>query len=242
MHLPGGQNLGRRRMQIRLKKGNSEKRILIKDNAGVAFVEFSLALPLLMITLLGGLELVHLALTHQQLSRIATSTADLAARYRSSIDETDVNTLFLGARMSATLEDFDTNGRIILSSVTRNLDPANPDDENAGHWIRWQRCEGTLGRESEIGEEGDGEGDTDKSIPEVNGMKVQNPNNVLVAEVTYRYTPWFFPVRSSILSSISPIFTERDITYTSAFIARELTLKNITNTTGLADGDRKLCS
>ncbi len=215
--------------RVRLQKVRTSLR---KNESGVAFMEFAFALPFLMVALLGGLELVHLALTHQQLSRIATSTADLAARYRASIDEVDVNTLFMGSQMSASFDDFDTNGRIVLSSVTRNAD----DD---GHWIRWQRCEGDLARASEIGDEGDGE--DDDTIDEVNGMIVTDPNNVLVAEVTYRYTPWFFPVRSSILSSIAPIFTERDITYTSAFIARELTLRNITNTTGLSDGDRRLC-
>ena len=203
------------------------------NESGVAFMEFAFALPFLMVALLGGLELVHLALTHQQLSRIATSTADLAARYRSSIDEANINALFMGSQMSASFDDFDTNGRIILSSVTRN-------SADNGHWIRWQRCEGTLARDSDIGEQG--EGKDDNTIADVNGMVVTDPNNVLVAEVTYRYTPWFFPARSRILSSIAPIFTERDITYTSAFIARELTLRNITNTTGLSDGDRKLCS
>jgi Flp pilus assembly protein TadG len=215
--------------RVRLRKLQTSLR---ENESGVAFMEFAFALPFLMVALLGGLELVHLALTHQQLSRIATSTADLAARYRASIDEVDVNTLFMGSQMSASFDDFDTNGRIVLSSVTRNAD----DD---GHWIRWQRCEGDLARASGVGEEGDGE--DDDTIDEVNGMVITDPNNVLVAEVTYRYTPWFFPVRSSILSSIAPIFTERDITYTSAFIARELTLRNITNTTGLADGDRRLC-
>lgn len=205
---------------------------LREDESGVAFMEFAFALPFLMVALLGGLELVHLALTHQQLSRIATSTADLAARYRASIDEVDVNTLLMGSQMSASFNDFDTNGSIILSSITRNTN----DD---GHWIRWQRCEGGLARESEIGDAGDGKDDT--SIDQVNGMIVTSPNNVLVAEVTYRYTPWFFPVRSSILRSIAPVFTERDITYTSAFIARELTLNNITNTTSLSDADRRLC-
>lgn len=203
------------------------------DESGVAFMEFALALPLLMVTLLGGLELVHLALTHQQLSRIATSTADLAARYRSSIDEANINALFMGSQMSASFDDFDTNGRIVLSSITRNSD----DD---GHWIRWQRCEGQLARASEIGDQG--EGKDDASIDDVNGMMVTDPNNILVAEVTYRYTPWFFPVSNSILKSIAPIFVERDITYTSAFIARELTLKNITNTTGLSAGDIKACA
>lgn len=209
------------------------RRRLARSESGVAFMEFAFALPFLMVALLGGLELVHLALTHQQLSRLATSAADLAARYRSSIDEVDVNTLFMGSQMSASVDDFDTNGRIILSSITRNA----ADD---GHWIRWQRCEGSLARSSEIGEEGDGEDDT--TIDEVNGMVVTDPNNVLVAEVTYRYTPWFFPVTNNMLRRIAPVFVERDITYTSAFIARELTLKNITNTTSLSDSDRSLCS
>ncbi|WBX83955.1 TadE/TadG family type IV pilus assembly protein [Sphingosinicella microcystinivorans] len=204
-----------------------------RDENGVAFMEFAFALPFLMVTLLGGLELVHLALTHQQLSRIATSTADLAARYRASIDETDVNTLFMGSMMSASFDDFNINGRIVLSSVTRNA-------ADNGHWVRWQRCEGNLARSSAIGVQDAGK--TGTSIANVNGMVITSPNNVLVAEVTYRYTPWFFPVSNSILRSIAPVFVERDITYTSAFIARELTLNNITNTTSLAAADRKLCN
>lgn len=204
-----------------------------KSESGVAFIEFTYALPFLMLTLLGGLELVHLALTHQQLSRVATSTADLSARFRSSIDESDVLTLFLGSRMSASLDDFDENGRIILSSVTRN----NADN---GHWIRWQRCEGNLARTSNIGASGDGM--TDTSIADVNGMLITDPNNVLVAEVTYRYTPWFFPVTSGVLTKIAPVFTQRDITYTSAFIARELSLNNITNTTSMPDSQKALCT
>lgn len=222
-------------MHYRLKMPKRQLfRAVRDDQSGVAFMEFAYALPFLMITLLGGLELVHLALTHQQLSRIATSAADLAARFRSSIDETDVNTLFLGSQMSATIQDFQTNGRIILSSVTRN-------DADNGHWVRWQRCDGGLGTAtSAIGGEGDGE--TDTSIADVNGMVITDPNNVLVAEVTYAYTPWFFPVTSETLSRIAPIFVQRDITYTSAFIARELTLNNITNTTGMPAADRSLCA
>jgi hypothetical protein len=202
--------------------------------SGVALVEFALALPFLVVMLLGGLEIVHLALTHQQLSRIATSTADLAARYRSSIDETDILTLFLGSQLSASLDDFDTNGRIVLSSITRN-----PDD--TGHWIRWQRCEGSLDVDSAIGVEGAGKWDTSIDATKV-GMAITAPNNVMVAEVTYHYTPWFFPVTSSMLKSISSVFTQRDIKYRSAFIARELSLNDITNTTGMSDSEKALCS
>ena len=90
--------------RVRLLKLRASLR---KNESGVAFMEFAFALPFLMVALLGGLELVHLALTHQQLSRIATSTADLAARYRASIDEVDVNTLFMGSQMSASFDDFE---------------------------------------------------------------------------------------------------------------------------------------
>ena len=52
-------------------------------------------------------------------SRRPTSTRRLnlalSTRYRSSIDEVDVNTLFMGSQMSASFDDFDTNGRIVLS-------------------------------------------------------------------------------------------------------------------------------
>ena len=226
MH-PGRRHMSRRGLFLR------RLRRLLGAEAGVAYMEFALALPFLVMCLLGGLELVHLSITHQQLSRIATSTADLAARYRSSIDETDVNTLFLGARMSATIEEFDERGRIILTSVTRNAD----DD---GHWVRWQRCEGEFDVESGIGEPGDGE--TDTSVPDVNGMLISAPNNVLVAEVTYDYVPWFFPATSPIMRKLAPLFTQRRISYTSAMIARELTLNDITNTTSLADGNRALCT
>jgi tetrahydromethanopterin S-methyltransferase subunit F len=36
------------------------------------------------------------------------------------------------------------------------------------------------------------------------------------------------------LRGVAEVFTERDISYRSAFIARELTLNSITNTTGIS--------
>jgi hypothetical protein len=208
---------------------------LADETRAVAYMEFAFALPFLMVTLISGIEIVHLALTHQQLSRIATSTADLAARFRSSIDETDVNTLFLGARISASFDDFDARGRIVLSSITRN-------DDDDGHWIRWQRCDGdNTDYESKIGAEGDGEDDDTISTEDV-GMLIDTGNNVMVAEVTYRYTPWFFPVTTPMLRGVAEVFTERDISYRSAFIARELTLNSITNTTGITGSAIATCA
>lgn len=208
-----------------------------RDDSGVAFTEFALALPFLLMTLVGGLELVNLALTHQQLSRVATSVADLAARYRSSIDETDIETLFFGSNMSTDLNEFDTRGRIILNSLTVNedIDPAT--GEPTGNWIRWQRCEGDLSVVSQIGKEGDGR--DDDSIPDIDGFTVADPNTVMMAEVVYDYEPLF--VDGRLLAPISNVFEPRQIRYTAAFIAREISLIDITNTTNVAASDLKTC-
>ena len=216
------------------------------DDGGVAFMEFALALPFLCVTFLGGLELVNLAIAHQQISRVATSTADLAARFRSSIDETDVETLFLGSRLALRLADFDTRGRIILSSVTANQpipSGTGGDPVPNGHVIRWQRCEGNYNSTSSIGGEGDGlytDGTPWNEIPTIDGMEVLWPNTVMFAEVTYQYEP-IFGTGGSLMQSISSLFETREIKYRAAFIARELSLQTITNTTEIPDGELSRC-
>ncbi len=198
-------------------------RAIRRQQAGVALIEFALGLPVLIMILMGGMELLNLVVAHQKVSRIATTTADLAARYRASIDEADIGTLMLGAQLSAQGIDFAGDGRIILSSITRNVD----DD---GHWIRWQRCDGGLSSaESEIGEEN--EGKDDASIADIEGLAIQAPSNVMYAEVTYLYKPEYAPW----------LISEREIRYRSAFIARELSLNNITNLRNLSGSDLKLC-
>lgn len=206
------------------------------DQAGLAFMEFALLLPILMMLLLGGIELVNVALTHQQLSRMATQTADLAARYRSSIDETDIVTLFDATSLSHDLPAFDERGRIVLHSIVNN--------NNGGHWIRWQRCSGGLNYESSYGsaEDGsinDGDPTNDDDIPEVDGMVVLWPNTVLFAEVVYDYEPLFS--LTQVISRLAPVFQPRRLSYRSAFIARELTLQNVTNTSNMSVADQDLC-
>ncbi|MGB3722248.1 MAG: hypothetical protein WA979_05445 [Pacificimonas sp.] len=193
------------------------------------------------------MELANLAFRHQEISQIATQTADLAARFRSSIDETDVTTLFLGSRLAMQVDDFDENGRIILSSITSHQpDPPNADGTPAphkGHEIRWQRCVGGYDEVSTIGGEGDGldtNGDPIEEIPTVDGMEVLWPNTVMFAEVTYLHRP-LFGSDSALLRPVSEIFRPREIKYQAAFIARELSLQDITNTTDLADDDRATC-
>ncbi|MBV7256736.1 pilus assembly protein [Pacificimonas sp. WHA3] len=210
------------------------------DESGVAFMEFALTLPFLTMSFLGGVELVNLTVKHQQMSRIATTTADLAARFRSSIDETDVETLFLGARLALKDAEFDERGRVILSAITA-FQPDGDGNSN-GHQIRWQRCDGDYDIVSTIGGEGwgvDEEGEPTGEIPLVHGMEVLWPNTVMFAEVTYVYEPIFGA--GGFLSDISEVFEEREISYRAAFIARELSLQTITNTTNIPEPDLSTC-
>jgi len=193
---------------------------LHRDTGGVAILEFALIAPVFLVTLLFGLEIVMFALAQSQVSRIANSTADLAARYRASIDEADVQQLFLGARLSAEGIDFAEHGRLLLSSITRN-------QTNNGHWIRWQRCEGELDEDSGLGAQGDGQSDT--AIATVNGLALNTGDNIMVAEAMFDYQPLIYPD-----AVFDGIFGSRRITYTSSYMAREIALPTITNTTGIA--------
>jgi len=110
-------------------------RKLLGATKGVAAIEFAITLPVLLTLGLVGLETAHYAITHLRISNIAMITADNAARVRDSIDETDVEELFVGALLAGDSIDFEENGRVILYSV-------EPNGTNTRQWIRWQRCDG----------------------------------------------------------------------------------------------------
>ena len=219
---------------------------LRKDREGFAFTEFALVLPLLIVTYMGGMELVFLAMTHQQVSRHATSVADLAARFRVGITEEDVKSLLLGAELSSELTDLENRGRVILTAVTVNerFDPTTGD--TTGHWIRWQRCFGQLEDASGDliqGEFYPGEGRDDDSIPLVDGLQVRDPNTVLYAEVYYRYEPKLIDLNNKLLKDVVPIFQPRQLHYRSAFIARDGELNEISNemTTAMTPEESPYC-
>lgn len=206
---------------------------LRSNQRGVALIEFAIGLPVFLTLVVCGLETVNLIMAHQQVSRIATSTADLAARYRAAIDEGDVKQLFLGAKLSAENIDFQQHGRLILSSVMRNTG-------NNGHWVRWQRCEGQLGAViSVIGPEDAGKTGTGSatSIPTVKysaatpGMTLNPGDNTMTAEATFEYQPLF----------VSGIHGLR-IRYAASFMARELALPSLTNSNNIPNNQKALCA
>ena len=189
---------------------------------GVAFVEFALAFPILVIVASGGVELANLALVHVRLNQIAETAADNAARVRTQIDEVDIGTIFTGVNLVGQPIDFTNNGRVVLSSVQDN----GLTGAKHGQWIRWQRCYGSYNVAPAYGTEGTGQsngtlangiGATGRQISAAPGTAV------LFVEVTYRYNPMIF---KSFVSS-------RTIRYETAYNVRERSNFGITNATGV---------
>ena len=177
---------------------------LRRDKSGMAMVEFALSLPLLMTLILVGLELTNYVLANHRVRQIAAMTADNASRLRSQMSEAYVNQLFVGVQKAGAGMNFQTRGRVILSSVQNNA-------AASGQWIRWQRCYGNLARASKYGTQGKGQSDT--SLPTINGLVAQPGSAIMYAEAEYQYKPLI----------LSSFLNNRRIIHETAFIVRQRT-------------------
>jgi Flp pilus assembly protein TadG len=135
-------------------------RALAGSARAAAMMEFALVLPFLLLLGLGGVELTRYAVVTLRLSQIAQSVADNAGRYRSALDETDVNEIMIGAKLMGSGIGLGSNGRIILSDLeqrtnvtgTSGQGTKTTDNPNGyRQWIRWQRCAGALNKTSSYG-------------------------------------------------------------------------------------------
>ncbi len=64
----------------RLTSGRSRAGRRSLGDAGNVAVEFALALPVLMLLMLGSAEMARFVILHQKVDRVATTTSDLVAR------------------------------------------------------------------------------------------------------------------------------------------------------------------
>lgn len=130
-------------------------RRLRHDASGIALTEFALYMVPALFLGLAGLETVNYVIANVRVGQIAMATADNAARVRDSIDEHDVNELFIGAKLAGEGIHFAEQGRIILSSVEpRSVAPLTTNINGTdvpNQWIRWQRCYGMKDASSSYG-------------------------------------------------------------------------------------------
>lgn len=155
------------------------RRWLRRDTRGVAIVDFALMSPLLVGLTMGGIEIGRYALLNQKLSRVATNTSDLVSQAE-FLTEDDVAQVFVASEFSLKPFQLGTDGLIIISSVSTDNNPNNPQ-------INWQRSGGgaaVIG--SQVGTPGGGTA----SLP--HGYQMKANRNIIIAEVYYNYSPFFW--------------------------------------------------
>lgn len=164
---------------------------LEQNRSGVALIEFGFLLPVFILFSLTGAELTNYITTKMRVSQLALQLADNAARMGTgsllsakTINESDINDVFVGANLQAGELKLQTNGRVILS----DLEPtANPN--TAGTYkIGWQRCYGAQTSYVPLYTTSTKTGLTGLGPT---GRQVTTPDNnaTMFVEVYYLYTP-----------------------------------------------------
>lgn len=147
----------------------------LRCRAGNVAVEFALAVPVLLLLMLGSVEMARFIILNQKLDRVATTISDLVARAE-TIDEAALDDIFTAAGEVAAPFDLADLGVVIVSSVT------NPD--GTGPEVAWQRSGGgSLSATSQIGTEGNGAtlaGDFD----------VREGETAIISEVYFDFEPF----------------------------------------------------
>ena len=160
----------------------------------MAAVQLAVALPLLVMISMGGLELASFALTNMRVNQIAISVADNASRAKmtsvsgaAQFREYDVGETFRAAELAYPGMAVFTNGRIVLSSLETNA--------AGGQWIHWQRCRGAKAVGSKYGIQGTGATGTSLAGmgPVGSIVTAETGSAIMFAEVYYDYRPITLP-------------------------------------------------
>ncbi|WP_380783566.1 TadE/TadG family type IV pilus assembly protein [Sphingomonas sp. R86520] len=159
-------------------------------------MEFALALPIVLLLGLTGIEYANWTVTRMQVSQLALQLADNASRMGTAasggkvVYEANISETFAGTQLQSGALDLNTKGRAFLSSL-------EPTDVTAtaptAYTIRWQRCYGSLtAQASRYGLQGNskpsGMGATGQLV------KPLPQGATMFAEVYYPYTPLFSSV------------------------------------------------
>lgn len=211
-------------------------RRLASDRSGFAMTEFALSLPILCALCVTGVETANYVTANMRMSQIALSVSDNAGRIRDSIDEADVDSIMIGARIAGEGIDFGAHGRVILSMVEVN----GKTGASAGQKITWQRCFGSKNIASSYGAENDGVNDATLAAgigPTGNKIAATTGNGIMFVEVVYDYQT-IFPVADDLINNLR----DRTIRYTAAFPVRERTDNALKNGFNLTNAQKRLCS
>ncbi len=167
---------------------------LARCTSGVTIVEFAVAMPIVLSMSFYAIELAYLNTVDMKLSEIALSLADNASRLgqtdNSSVTPTvtrsDIAEIMMGAREQGEAIGLATKGRVILSSFER-------EPTTGKQYIHWQRCYGSLGRQSAYGNDSTRNGVNGAVITGMGSgttkvTATSNSSAVMFVEVYYSYT------------------------------------------------------
>jgi Flp pilus assembly protein TadG len=155
-----------------------KRRGLLKNQHGVAAIEFALAAPMLISMLLGISELSRFILVHAKAEKVAFTMSDLVSQTeQESLTNAEITQMMDAASEVMNPFTFGAEGVVIITSVGRT--------GTNQPTVRWQRSGGgTFSSSSQIGSV-----NANASLPA--GFTMADKENVIVAEVYYRFTPIF---------------------------------------------------
>ncbi len=182
----------------------------IRNNSGVAMIEFAVALPFLLILFLGMLELANYTIQHQKIDKVANAMADFLSQ-GSTVTTTDLDDF--GQAVPQIMRPYNFNGTVIFSSAANSVVAVAPCPAN-NPCINWQyRILGTDA--SHIGSTG--------TIPVMpNNYPIISNQNVVIAEAFLHYSPIL-----SISSNFVPAFTPQTIYKVAVFKPRQGSLTTL---------------
>lgn len=165
---------------------------LLRDTAAVSVLEFALVLPLFTTLGMYGAEIAWLNATSLEVSQVAVSMADNAARIGQTdnsgvtptISMADVDSVLTGALEEGGAVNVDENGRVILSSLESH-------PVTGKQYLHWQQCKGAKKFKSKHGKP-ESTGNLTSALTsslQIGGRPIRAPagSSVMVAEVWYEY-------------------------------------------------------
>jgi len=180
-------------------RGRRLARSVLRSTSGASAIEFALTLPLLLTLTFFGTEIAYEASVNMEMSQIALSASDNASRLEQTnnsavtptVTEADVASVMNGVLKQGGPYGFQTNGRVILSSL--ETDPAT-----GKQYIHWQRCIGNLSVQSAYGNDTTHTGLTGAAITgmgsgtqKVSAPAASNNQAVMFVELYYNYNGLF---------------------------------------------------
>lgn len=152
----------------------------IRENRGLAAVEFALTLPFLLVLFLGGYEYARYMLIHVKMENIAFTISDIITQ-QTSVTNGQLDQYMVAASQIMEPYSFDTgNGAVFISSVSKQTGNSQE--------VQWQYEYRTdvAGHEriSKVGSE-----NAAATLP--NALLLNDDETVLVTEVFYDFQPVF---------------------------------------------------